>query len=99
MTQDKDYGRRTEESSVALVGGETVAAFEAARESFERFCLTAGIATMQALLADEASAICGERHVRDAARRTYRWGTAASTKPSTVSVGRSLRLWTATSTC
>lgn len=78
MTKGTDYRRRPEASSLALVGSETVAAFEAARESFERFCLTAGIASMEALLADEARSICGERHGRDAARSTYRWGTSTS---------------------
>ena len=78
MRQDTDSGRRTEASPLALVNGEMVAAFEAARESFERFCLMAGIEAVEALLQEEAVALCGERHGRAPDRRGHRWGTSKS---------------------
>jgi transposase-like protein len=78
MTQDTETGGRTEASPLALVSGETAAAFEAVRESFERFCLMAGIEAMEALLQEEAVALCGERHGRAPDRQGHRWGMSKS---------------------
>jgi transposase-like protein len=78
MQQDRDQERGTEASPLALVSEATASAFEDARESFERFCLAAGIEAMESLLVEEATSICGRRHGRDAERAVYRWGTAVS---------------------
>ena len=78
MQQDRDQERGTEASPLALVSEATASAFEDARESFERFCLAAGIEAMESLLEEEATSICGRRHGRDAERAVYRWGTAVS---------------------
>ncbi len=78
MQDDRDQERGTEASPLSLVSEATASAFEEARESFERFCLAAGIEAMEALLEDEATSICGRRHGRDAERAVYRRGTAVS---------------------
>jgi hypothetical protein len=42
--------------------------------SFERFCLTTGIATLSSMLESDAAELCGLRHGRDPARTGHRWG-------------------------
>lgn len=48
---------------------------------FERFCLTAGIEAVQAMLEADATELCGERHARSAGRVGYRWGTTQGKIP------------------
>jgi putative transposase len=62
----------TEEGSAVAV------AFEEVRSSFDKFCLIAGIEALQALLQEEAAALCGERHQRHEGRRGRRWGETRS---------------------
>jgi putative transposase len=45
--------------------------------SFERFCLTAGIATLADLMERDAADLCGRRYGREDGRRDHRWGQAA----------------------
>jgi putative transposase len=52
-------------------------AWRAVEESFERFCLTAGIAAMEEMLQAEADRLVGARHSRHPERVGYRWGTTA----------------------
>jgi putative transposase len=59
-------------------GSAVAVAFEDVRSSFDKFCLIAGIEALQALLQEEASALCGERHQRHAGRRGRRWGVTRS---------------------
>ena len=42
--------------------------------SFERFCLTAGIATLAGMMERDAARLCGVRYGRDDGRDGYRWG-------------------------
>jgi transposase-like protein len=49
-------------------------AWDAVGASFERFCLTAGVATLARMLEEDATALCGQRHERLAGRAAYRWG-------------------------
>ena len=42
--------------------------------SFERFCLTAGIATLSRMMAEDAERLCGPRHGRLGTRTGHRWG-------------------------
>jgi putative transposase len=49
-------------------------AFEEVSASFERFCLTAGVAALSAMMEKDAEESCGPRHCRSAGRRGYRWG-------------------------
>lgn len=42
--------------------------------SFERFCLTAGIATLADMMAEDAARLCGPHYGREASKRGHRWG-------------------------
>ena len=42
--------------------------------SFDRFCLTAGLATLSAMMEEDATGLCGPRYGRAAGRDGYRWG-------------------------
>ena len=48
------------------------------RGSFDRLCLKAGVAAIEAMLAGDAETLCGERYTRGGARRGHRWGRAPS---------------------
>src|SRR6187399_1270038 len=45
--------------------------------SFERFCLTAGIAALTDMMERDAAELCGPRYGREDGRRGHRWGQAA----------------------
>ena len=62
-------------SRIVAAGVET--AWEAVSASFERFCLTAGIATLTEMMQQDAVELCGARHARSSDRRGYRWGHTA----------------------
>ncbi len=49
-------------------------AWEAVGASFERFCLSAGIATLSAMMEQDAATLCGPRHRRDTGAVGHRWG-------------------------
>jgi len=57
---------------IVALGLET--AWENVAASFERFCLTAGIATLSEMMEQDTINLCGSRHGRSAGRRSYRWG-------------------------
>jgi len=42
--------------------------------SFERFCMTAGIATLAAMMEEDAARLCGPRYGRAAGKAGHRWG-------------------------
>ena len=42
--------------------------------SFERFCLTAGIATLAGMMEADATRLCGVRYGRDDGKDGHRWG-------------------------
>ena len=42
--------------------------------SFERFCLTAGLATLSSMMEDDAVQLCGPRYGRQDGKAGYRWG-------------------------
>ena len=42
--------------------------------SFERFCLTAGIATLSGMLEEDAVRLCGSRYGRAVGKEGHRWG-------------------------
>ncbi len=42
--------------------------------SFERFCLTAGIATLSGMLEEDAVGLCGSRYGRAVDKEGHRWG-------------------------
>jgi putative transposase len=43
----------------------------------ERFCLTAGVATLAEMMERDAAALCGPRYGRTIDRRGHRWGRSA----------------------
>jgi len=45
------------------------------QESFERFCLAAGMEALEAMMAADVEAACGPRHGRAEARAAHRWGS------------------------
>jgi putative transposase len=49
-------------------------AWEAVGASFERFCLSAGIAALSTMMEQDAAALCGSRHGREAEKAGPRWG-------------------------
>jgi len=61
--------------------GNVAAGIEVAWEnvaiSFERFCLTAGVATLAEMMERDAAELCGPRHGRTIDRRGHRWGRSA----------------------
>jgi hypothetical protein len=46
--------------------------------SFERFCLTAGIATLTKIMEEDAVQLCGSRYGREAGKHGHRWGKTKS---------------------
>ena len=46
--------------------------------SFDRLCLQAGTAAIEAMLAADAEQLCGKRYQRDADRQAHRWGLTGS---------------------
>ena len=43
--------------------------------SFERFCLTAGLATLSTMMEEDAVHLCGPRYGRADSKTGHRWGT------------------------
>ena len=61
-------------TSAGIVASGIERAWEDVAASFERFCLTAGIATLAELMERDAAEVCGARHSRTGDRQGYRWG-------------------------
>jgi hypothetical protein len=49
-------------------------AWQAVDACFGRFCLTAGIEALHAMMAADVEDLCGRRHARKPERRGHRWG-------------------------
>jgi hypothetical protein len=49
--------------------------------SFERFCLTAGIAALAGMMAGDVARLCGGRYGRDDSKDGYRWGRTKGKSP------------------
>jgi transposase-like protein len=49
-------------------------AVDEVRASFERLCLTAGLATLTGMMEEDAARLCGPRHGRGGDRAGHRWG-------------------------
>ena len=49
-------------------------AWEAVGASFERFCLTAGIATLAGMMEEDTARLCGGRYRRSGDKAAHRWG-------------------------
>jgi putative transposase len=64
-------------TSVGVVAAGIEAAWEVVTASFERFCLTAGVATLAEMMERDAVGLCGPRHGRNSDRRGHHWGRTA----------------------
>jgi transposase-like protein len=63
--------------SAKIVASGIETAWEHVAASFERFCLTTGVATLAEMMEQDAVEVCGPRHGRNVDRRGYRWGRTA----------------------
>ncbi len=62
-------------TSVAVVPAAIVEeAWQDVGASFERFCLTAGIATLATMMEEDAARLCGPRYGRAEDKAGHRWG-------------------------
>ena len=63
-------------TTFAGVVSETIVeeAWQQVGASFERFCLTVGIATLAGMMEGDADRLCGVRYGRDDGTDGYRWG-------------------------
>ena len=51
-------------------------AWDAVGASFERFCVMAGISSLQKMMGEDAAQLAGQRYERNPDKPGYRWGTA-----------------------
>jgi putative transposase len=66
---------KTSTTSTAIVPEAIVEeAWQEVGASFERFCLTAGIATLASMMEEDAVELCGTRYGRQDGKAGYRWG-------------------------
>jgi hypothetical protein len=68
----KGNAMKKDSISARLVAPGIETAWENVTASFERFCLTAGIATLTEMMEQDAVELCGTRHERGSDRRGYR---------------------------
>ena len=54
-------------------------AWQAVGASFERFCLTAGVATLAKMMEEDAMQLCGRRYGRLNGKTAHRWGKTKGT--------------------
>jgi putative transposase len=64
-------------TAAGIVASGLEKAWENVTASFERFCLTAGVATLSEMMEQDTVTLCGPRHGRSIDRRGYRWGRTA----------------------
>ena len=57
-----------------IVAAGVEGAWEDVAVSFDRFCLTAGIAALTEMMKGDAAELCGPRYRRNSDRRGHRWG-------------------------
>ena len=53
-------------------------AFDDPRMSVDRFCLLAGLESLNEMMSADAEALCGSRHAGSGERKGHRWGTTRS---------------------
>jgi len=80
----KHIGLQTMNQGTALATGTlalpplVIEGLEEFKGSFDRLCLQAGTAAIEAMLVADAEQLCGKRYQRHADRRAYRWGLIGS---------------------
>jgi len=66
--------RKCTTATEVVPGAMVEEAWQQVGASFERFCLTAGIATLAGMMEGDAARLCGVRYGRDDGKDGYRWG-------------------------
>ncbi len=66
----------TNSTAIAMPAVSPQEAFQEIQASFDRFCLISGIAVLEEMLEEDAQALCGSSHSRNAERKGHRWGAA-----------------------
>jgi putative transposase len=66
--------KETITSAAAVPAAIVEAAWQEVGASFERFCLTAGIATLTDMMDEDAARLCGPRYGRAEGKAGHRWG-------------------------
>src|SRR4029078_3695441 len=61
-------------SAVVVPAAIVEEAWQEVGASFERFCLTAGIATLANMMEEDAARLCGRRYGRAEGKAGHRWG-------------------------
>jgi len=61
-------------SAVVVPAAIVEEAWQEVGASFERFCLTAGIATLANMMEEDAARLCGPRYGRAEGKAGHRWG-------------------------
>ena len=91
----KHIGLKTMNQGTALATGTlalpplVIEGLEEFKGSFDRLCLQAGTAAIEAMLVADAEQLCGKRYERHADRRAYRWGLSAARSAGTAARPRS----------
>lgn len=72
--------KKTTTSELALASqndlrGAVSGAWEAVGQSFDQFCLLAGVSALSEMMEGDVAALAGDAHARDADKPGYRWGT------------------------
>ena len=65
---------RNTTSAMSDATGPVSEAWQAVGVSFERFCLTAGVATLARMMEEDATGLCGRRYERLDGKTAHRWG-------------------------
>lgn len=65
---------KKDSTPAGVVAAGVEAAWENVTVSFERFCLSAGVATLVEMMERDAAELCGPRYERHDDRRGHRWG-------------------------
>jgi len=80
----KHIGLKTMNQGTALASGTlalsplVIEGLEEFKGSFDRLCLQAGTAAIEAMLAADSDQLCGKRYQRHADRQGHRWGMVGS---------------------
>jgi transposase-like protein len=72
--KERNAMRKTITSAAVVPAAIVEDAWQDVGASFERFCLTSGIATLASMMAEDATRLCGPRYCRDAGKNGHRWG-------------------------
>ena len=62
-------------ASVSSIAEMKELAWEEVKKSFDRFCLMAGIDSLNRMFAEDAEELCGPRYGRGSGKNGHRWGT------------------------